>query len=80
VRKVSNIIGIIIGVVLLVLGFILMVTWWSVFIKAVMAIIPILLILMAAGALAYFISEIKSKLEVAEEKGNDPGDKESEEK
>jgi uncharacterized membrane protein len=80
VRKVSNIIGIIIGVVLLVLGFILMLTWWSIFIKAVMAIIPILLILIGAGVLAYFISEIKSKLEVAEEKGLDSGEKKSEEK
>ncbi len=76
----SNIIGIIIGVVLLVLGFILMLTWWSIFIKAVMAIIPILLILTGAGVLAYFISEIKSKLEVAEEKGLDSGEKKSEEK
>lgn len=79
-RKVSNIIGIIIGVVLLVLGFILMLTWWSIFIKAVMAIIPILLILIGAGVLAYFISEIKSKLEVAEEKGLDSGENKSEEK
>ena len=76
----SNILGIIIGVVLLILGFILMVTWWSIFIKAVMAIIPIVLILMGAGALAYFISEIRSKLEVAEGKGPDPGEKKSEEK
>ena len=76
----SNIIGIIIGVVLLVLGFILMLTWWSIFIKAVMAIIPILLILIGAGVLAYFISEIKSKLEVAEEKGLDSGENKSEEK
>jgi uncharacterized membrane protein len=78
VRKVSNIIGIIIGVVLLILGVILMVVWWSMFIKAVMAIIPIVLILTGAGALAYFISEIKSKLEVAEEKGPDQGEKKSE--
>ncbi len=37
------------------------------FIKALMAIIPILLILIGAGALAYFISEMRSKLEVTQE-------------
>ena len=62
--RVSNVVGIIIGVVLIILGLILLVTWWSMFIKALMAVIPILLILIGAGALAYFISEIKSKLEV----------------
>jgi len=65
--KVSNVVGIIIGVVLIILGLILLVTWWSMFIKALMAIIPILLILIGAGALAYFISEIKSKLEVPQQ-------------
>lgn len=63
----SNVLGIIIGVVLIILGLILLVTWWSMFIKALMAVIPILLILIGAGALAYFISEIKSKLEVPQE-------------
>ncbi len=63
----SNIVGIIIGVVLILLGLIFLVTWWSMFIKALMAVIPILLILIGAGALAYFISEIKSKLEVTQE-------------
>jgi len=65
--KVSNVVGIIIGVVLIILGLILLVTWWSMFIKALMAVIPILLILIGAGALAYFISEIKSKLEVPQQ-------------
>jgi len=64
---VSNVVGIIIGVVLIILGLILLVTWWSMFIKALMAVIPILLILIGAGALAYFISEIKSKLEVPQQ-------------
>jgi uncharacterized membrane protein YesL len=65
---VSNITGIIVGVVLVILGLVLLVVWWSMFIKALMAIIPILLILIGAGALAYFVSEIKSKLEPSEEK------------
>jgi len=76
----TNVVGIIIGVVLLILGLILMVTWWSIFIKALMAIIPILLILIGAGALAYFISELKSKLEVGEEKGPPVEEKKTEEK
>ncbi len=64
----SNTIGIVVGVVLVVLGFILLVTWWWMFIKALMAIVPILLILVGAGVLAYFVSETKSKAEVAPEK------------
>lgn len=62
--------GIVIGIVLIILGLILLVTWWSMFIKALMAIIPILLILIGAGALAYFISEMRSKLEVTQEEKN----------
>ena len=76
----SNVIGIIIGVVLLILGLILLVTWWSMFVKALMAIIPLLLLLIGAGALAYFISEIKSKMEVPPEKSPAPGEGKTEEK
>ena len=56
---VSNILGIIIGVVVIIVGLILLVTWWSMFIKGLMAVVPILLLLIGAGALIYFISEIK---------------------
>ncbi len=76
----SNVIGIIIGVLLMILGLILLVTWWPLFIRALMATVPILLILIGAGALAYFISEIKSKLEVSQEKTSAPEEKKSEEK
>ena len=64
---VSNVLGIIIGVVVIIIGFILLVTWWSMFIKGLMAVVPILLILFGLGALVYFISEIKSKLEISKE-------------
>jgi len=64
---VSNILGIIIGVVVIIVGFILLITWWSMFIKGLMAVVPILLILIGVGALIYFISEIKSKLEIGKE-------------
>ena len=63
----SNILGIIIGVVVIIIGLILLASWWSMFIKGLMAVVPILLILIGAGALVYFISEIKSKLEITKE-------------
>ena len=71
----SNILGMIIGVVVIILGFILLIVWWPLFIKALMALVPILLILIGAGALIYFISEVKSKLEVEKEKASSPTDK-----
>jgi uncharacterized membrane protein len=64
---VSNILGIIIGVVVIIVGLILLVIWWSMFIKGLMAVVPILLILIGVGAFIYFISEIKSKLEISKE-------------
>jgi uncharacterized membrane protein len=64
---VSNVLGLIIGVVVIIIGLILLVTWWSLFIKGLMAVVPILLILIGLGALVYFISEIKSKLEISKE-------------
>ena len=63
----SNVLGIIIGVIVIVVGLILMITWWSMFLKGLMATVPILLILVGAGALIYFISEIKSKLDLKKE-------------
>ncbi|MDI7259321.1 MAG: hypothetical protein QME90_05295 [Thermodesulfobacteriota bacterium] len=63
----SNVLGIIIGVIVIVVGLILMITWWSMFLKGLMATVPILLILAGAGVLIYFISEIKSKLEAPKE-------------
>ncbi len=64
---VSNVLGIIIGVVVIIIGLVLLVIWWSMFIKGLMAVVPILLILIGLGALVYFISEIKSKLEISKE-------------
>ena len=63
----SNVLGIIIGVIVIVVGLILMITWWSMFLKGLMATVPILLVLIGAGALIYFISEIKSKLDLKKE-------------
>jgi ascorbate-specific PTS system EIIC-type component UlaA len=78
VIRVFNILGIIIGVIVVIVGFILLVTWWSMFIKGLMAIVPILLVLFGAGALVYFISEIKSKLEIKKEKTSPTEEKKTE--
>jgi threonine/homoserine/homoserine lactone efflux protein len=64
---VSNILGVIVGVVVIIVGLILLVIWWSMFLKGLMAVVPILLVLIGAGALIYFISEIKSKIEIGKE-------------
>ena len=74
----SNVLGIIIGLLLVVVGLILLVCWWGMFVKMLMAVIPILLILIGAGALVYFISEIKSNVEIEKEKT--PGEQKTEQK
>ena len=75
---VSNILGIIIGVVVIIIGLVLLITWWGMFIKGLMAVVPILLLLIGAGVLVYFISEIKSKLEVGKEEPASSGEKKPE--
>jgi len=75
---VGNVLGIITGVVAVVLGLILLITWWSMFIKAIMALVPILLIVIGAGILIYFISETKSKLEMKREETAPSGEKKPE--
>lgn len=74
----GNLLGIIIGVVAVVLGLILLITWWAMFIKAIMALVPILLIVIGAGILIYFISETKSKLEMKREETAPSGEKKPE--
>lgn len=66
----SNVLGIIAGVIVIVIGLVLLITWWSMFIKGLMATVPILLILIGAGGLVYFVSEIKSKLEIQKEEAS----------
>ncbi len=75
---VSNILGMIISGLVILAGFILLVTWWSLFIKGLMAVVPILLLLIGVGALIYFISEIKSKLGMGKEESFPSGDKKAE--
>jgi threonine/homoserine/homoserine lactone efflux protein len=78
VITVGNALGIIIGVVAIVLGLILLVTWWAMFVKALMALVPILLVVIGAGILIYFISETKSKLEMKKEETAPVGEKKAE--
>jgi threonine/homoserine/homoserine lactone efflux protein len=78
VITVGNVLGIIIGVVAIIIGLILLVVWWSMFVKALMALVPILLIIIGAGVLIYFISEIKSKLEMGKEEAPGSGEKKPE--
>jgi len=73
-----NVLGIIIGVIVAIVGIILLVTWWPMFVKGLMATVPILLVLIGAGALVYFISEIKSKLEIEKEKKSTTEEKKAE--
>lgn len=75
---VGNVFGVIIGVVAIILGLILLITWFSMFIKALMALVPILLIVIGAGILIYFISEIKSKMEIGKEEAASSGEKKPE--
>ena len=64
----SNLLGIIIALVSIIVGFVLLLVWWSMFTAVLKGIVPILLILLGAGALIFFISEIKSKLSLKKEK------------
>jgi uncharacterized membrane protein len=80
---VSNILGAIIGVVVIIVGlYLLLFQWWSMFVRGLMAVVPILLVLIGAGALVYFISEIKSKIEIGKEETSPstPGEQKTEEK
>ena len=75
-----NVLGIIVGIIVVIVGIILLVTWWAMFVKGLMAIVPIVLLLIGAGALVYFISEVKSKLEIEKEKTSSTEEKKPEEK
>ena len=72
----SNILGMIIGAVIVILGAALLIfCWWSSFLVVLKGIFPILLILIGVGALIYFVSEIKSKAAMGKEEASAPGEK-----
>jgi threonine/homoserine/homoserine lactone efflux protein len=78
VISVSNVLGVIVGVVVIIIGLILLILWFPMFVKALMALVPILLIIIGAGVLIYFVSEIKSKLEMGKEEASAPAEKKPE--
>ncbi len=63
----ADIVGLIIGAVLLFGGFTLLVSWWPMFIHLVMGGVPVFLMMVGAAILIYYISEIKSKSELKKE-------------
>jgi uncharacterized membrane protein YkgB len=80
VMMVLNVLGIIIGIVVIIVGLILLVGWWFSFVVVFKGILPVLLILIGVGVLIYFISETKSKLEIGKEETSASGEKKPEEK
>jgi threonine/homoserine/homoserine lactone efflux protein len=72
------VLGVIVGVVVIIIGLILLILWFPMFLKALMALVPILLIIIGAGVLIYFVSEIKSKLEMGKEEASAPVEKKPE--
>ncbi len=71
----SNVVGVVIGLLVVIIGFVLLFSWWHSFAVMFRGIFPILLILIGAGALIYFVSEIKSKAEFEKEEKNTPEQK-----
>jgi threonine/homoserine/homoserine lactone efflux protein len=72
----TNVLGVVAGVVLGVVGVVLLVLWWEMFVKALMAVVPVLLLLIGAGVVVYFVSEIKSAKEMEKEKASGDSKKE----
>ena len=74
----SNLLGIVVGIVVIIVGLILLVLWWGMFIKGLMAVVPLVLLLIGVGVLIYFTSEIKSKAGMGKEEASAPGEKKPE--
>ena len=70
---VSNASGIVTGILVVIIGFVLLLSWWHSFAVVFKGIFPIVLILIGAGVLIYFISEIKSKAEIGKESLSEGG-------
>lgn len=59
----GKVLGIVIGVVLVVLGLWGLVTWWSLFVRALMAAVPALMIVVGVVLVVFFVSEIRSSIQ-----------------
>ncbi len=71
----SNVLGAVIGVLVIIIGFFLLIAWWHNFAVMFKGIFPILLMLVGAGVFIYFVSEIKSKAEFEKEEKATPEQK-----
>ncbi len=58
----GKVLGIVVGVVLVVLGLWGLVTWWSLFLRALMAAVPALMIVVGVVLVVFFVSEIRSSI------------------
>lgn len=73
----GKVLGIVIGVVLVILGAWGLITWWSLFVRGLMAAVPILAVIVGVVLLVFFISEIRSsfqeraEMEATAEKGSE---------
>ncbi len=76
----GKVLGIIIGLVLVGLGIWGIVTWWTLFLRGLMAAVPALFILVGVVLVVFFFSEIRSSMrEKAEMKATaEKGSKEEE--
>jgi Na+/proline symporter len=59
----GKVLGIVIGVVLVILGVWGLVTWWSLFVRALMAAVPALMIVVGVVLVVFFVSEIRSSIQ-----------------
>ena len=59
----GKVLGIVIGVVLVILGAWGLITWWSLFVRALMAAVPALMIVVGVVLVVFFISEIRSSIQ-----------------
>ncbi len=68
------------GLVVLLLGVAGIIHWWYYFVKALMAVLPILGIIGGAVAIASGLSDVKDRIAEKKEKAKEPEKKEEEKK
>ncbi len=61
--RMGKVLGIIIGIVLVVLGLVGIVAWWGYFVRALMAAVPALLIVVGVVLVVFFVSEIRASMQ-----------------
>jgi uncharacterized membrane protein len=76
----GKVLGVVVGVVLVVLGVWGIVTWWSLFVRGLMAAVPALMIVVGVVLLVFFFSEIRSSFREKAEIESVPEQESKEEK